>query len=209
MSRKTADKSNTPKIGIFTDKKSSRYNELTLEALLVEELSAWRIAEILKEKIAKTGNKETIIEKRYRTQKIYSVIQRKSGRLIDLKTKGYIIDDNGKWRLSTKGIIALSIAKPELVSNKLQKEIKEQFIKIFNEMPAEITMGMKIEPFNIEPFIERINQTKELELILEEAKSLLLLGIELDRISEKDLVGLVKARESFKEKIEKMALFEE
>jgi hypothetical protein len=203
MSRKDAHKSNTQEIGIFADKKSSHYNKLILEALLSEELSAWKIAETLKEIIATTSKEQSTLEKRYHTQKIYSVIQRKSGRLNDLKSKGYINEHDGKWRLSTKGLIALCISKPDLVTSKLKKEFQEQFLKAMNEMPEELTMGMKVDSSNIKPYLDKMNQTKELEVIVEEAKMLISYGIELDRISERDLLGLIKGQKSFQNKVEK------
>jgi hypothetical protein len=103
LSRKRADKRNTPQIGIFLDKKSANYNLSILEALLSRGATAWQLAEILHKKTDPTQGKEVIEVKRYRTQKIYSVIQRKQGRIDDLKNKGYLKEENGVWDLTRKG----------------------------------------------------------------------------------------------------------
>jgi len=120
--------SNVPQIGIFAEKpKTATYNRLILQVLLTEELEAYPLAEKLKEIMSPSDMKETALEKRYRVQKIYSVIQRKNGRLADLKNKGYITEKNGKWVLTRKGLLAISVDKPELV-DKILESNKEKFM---------------------------------------------------------------------------------
>jgi hypothetical protein len=206
MSRKRAIVSNTPQVGIFTDKKSSKYNKLILEALLSQEITAWQIAEILKQKIIRTSDKESILERRYNIQKIYSVIQRKTGRLEDLKTKGYITEKSGKYQLTRKGLVALNIIKPDLVAIEVatnKNSLLEQFEKAVSVFPDEKieSLGIQIDVSQLKAHLKKIDPAKILGMILEETKALPSEGIELDRINEEDLLGLVKGRKSFQEKV--------
>ena len=94
MSRKKAEKSNV-RIGIFTDK-SANYNLAILETLLPQEATSWQIAETLQKEKKPCDNIEANY---YRTQKIYSVIQRKTGRLADPKTKVTLLRKTGNGNL--------------------------------------------------------------------------------------------------------------
>jgi hypothetical protein len=202
MSRKKAEKSNVH-LGIFTDR-SADYNLAILETLLPEEATSWQIAENLQKKRKPCDNIEAIY---YRTQKIYSVIQRKTGRLADLKRKGYIVEKNGKWKLTKKGLIALSVTNPDLVANeirtkrnKLLYQFKEEISAIPNETLRE-PIGIQIDLSKMKPMLAKIDPTEFLTMLLEEAKMLLLEGIELDRISEQDFLDLLKGRRSLQEKV--------
>jgi hypothetical protein len=195
MSRKKKEKSNIH-IGIFSGK-SVNYNLAILETLFQEQATAWQIAGTLQKKINPSEKKEVRL---YRTQKIYSVIQRKSGRLADLKSKGYIIEANGKWKLTKKGLIALSIKKPDLVASGLQAS-KDTLATIFKEyvnaIPNETIrepLGIQIDLSKIKTYLEGIDPTSILRTILEESSILLSHGIELDSISEEDLLDLVMIR---------------
>jgi hypothetical protein len=195
MSRKKKEKSNIH-IGIFSGK-SVNYNLAILETLFQEQATAWQIAGTLQKKINPSEKKEVRL---YRTQKIYSVIQRKSGRLADLKSKAYIIEANGKWKLTKKGLIALSIEKPDLVASGLQAS-KDTLATIFKEyvnaIPNETIrepLGIQIDLSKIKTYLEGIDPTSILRTILEESSILLSHGIELDSISEEDLLDLVMIR---------------
>jgi len=195
MSRKQANKSNI-RIGIFSGK-SMNYNLAILETLFQKQGTAWQIASALQKKINPNEQKEV---RYYRAQKIYSVIQRKSGRLADLKSKGYIRETNGKWKLTRKGLIALSIEKPDLVATGLQAS-KDTLATIFKEyvnaIPNETLrepLGIQIDLSKIKPYLEGIDPTSILRTILEESRILLSHGIELDSISEEDLLDLVMIR---------------
>jgi hypothetical protein len=195
MSCKYAEKGNIP-IGIFSGK-SAEYNLAILETLLPKEATAWQIAEALQKKRNPVVDKEARI---YRTQRIYSVIQRKTGRLNDLKNKGYIKERDGKWSLTKKSLVALNIEKPELVANELQAEkhtLLEQFKKEVNSLPDDTVthpFGIQVDFAKLKPVLAKMNPTELLVVLLEEAKALLLEGIELDRISEEDLLNLVMFR---------------
>jgi len=173
------------------------YNLAILETLFQKQGTAWQIASALQKKINPNEQKEV---RYYRAQKIYSVIQRKSGRLADLKSKGYIRETNGKWKLTRKGLIALSIEKPDLVATGLQAS-KDTLATIFKEyvnaIPNETLrepLGIQIDLSKIKPYLEGIDPTSILRTILEESRILLSHGIELDSISEEDLLDLVMIR---------------
>ena len=195
MPRKYADKSNIH-IGIFSSK-SAEYNQAILETLLPKEATAWQIAKTIQKKRNPVMNKEATI---YRTQNIYSVIQRKKGRLNDLKNKGYIKERDKKWSLTKKGLVALYAKKPDLVTNKLEAEkhtLLEQFKKEVSSLPDDtIThpLGIQIDLAKTKHALAKINPTQLLAVLLEEAKALLLEGINLDKISEEDLINLAKYR---------------
>ncbi len=195
MSRKKPEKSNIH-IGIFSGK-SSNYNLAILETLFHKQATAWQIADTLQKKINPSEKKEIRF---YRTQKIYSVIQRKSGRLTDLKSKGYIVETEGKWKLAKKGLIALSIKKPDLFARGLQAsenimlaKFKEQVNSLTNETIKE-PFGIQIDLPKIKLSLQKMNPTSFLRTLLEESKALLSEGIELDRINAEDLLYMAMAR---------------
>jgi hypothetical protein len=195
MSRKQAEKSNSH-IGIFSGK-SANYNLAILETLFDKHATAWEIATTLQKTINPNKEKEVMY---YRAQKIYSVIQRKSGRLADLNSKGYITETKGKWKLTRKGLIALNIKKPNLVASGLQasKDIAEtMFKKYVDAIPNDTIrepLGIQIDLSKIKPYLKQIDPTTTLKKILEDSKILLSQGIELDSISEKDLLDIIMVR---------------
>jgi hypothetical protein len=195
MSRRKTEKSDIH-IGIFSGK-SSNYNLAILETLFQKQATAWQIAVTLQKKINPNEKKEIRF---YRTQKIYSVIQRKSGRLTDLKSKEYIKETEGKWKLAKKGLIALSIKKPDLVASGLQAsedimltKFKEQVNALPNETIKE-PLGIQIDLPKIKLSLQEMNPTSFLRTLLEESRVLLSEGIELDRISAEDLFYMAMAR---------------
>ena len=163
----------------------------------MKEATAWQIAKTLQKELKPTENKEAGSR---RTQNIYSVIQRKKGRLSELKNKGYIKERDRKWSLTKKGLIALNVKKPDLVTKELQAKehtLLEQFKKEVSSLPNNtIThpLGIQIDFAKLKPALAKMNPTELLAILLDEAKALLLEGIELDRISEEDLLNLVKFR---------------
>lgn len=195
MSRKQTEKSNIH-IGIFSGK-STTYNLAILETLFHKQATAWEIATTLQNKINPKEKKEV---RYYRAQKIYSVIQRKSGRLADLKTKGYIIETNGKWKLTKKGLIALYIEKPNVVTSGLQdsKDATEvMFKKYVDAIPNDTIrepLGIQIDLHKIKSYLKEIDPTTILKMILEDSRILLSRGIELDSINEKDLLDIIMVR---------------
>jgi hypothetical protein len=210
MSRKKAIESNSYNIGILTGKSAS-YNSAILKVLLKKESTSWEIAEALQNKINPTENKEARF---YRKQKIYSVIQRKkSGRLVDLKSKGYILEENGKWGLTKKGLIALSVQNLDLVTKEIiaqKNTLLEKFKAKVDTIPNQIRepLGVQIDITKAKPRMARIDPLQMLVLMLEEARALISKGIDLDRISEDDLVDLIMARRSFLEKVRKLIIGE-
>jgi hypothetical protein len=203
MSRKRAEKNNI-RIGIFSDK-SAKYNLAILETLLPQKATAWQIAETIRKK-KPIEDKEAAF---YRTQKVYSVIQRKKGRLNDLKDKGYIKEEDGNWKLTQKGLIALNIKKPDLVANEIKANrerlltlLREEVSKMPNDTIKE-PLGIQIDLSRLKPLLAKIDPAEFLSILLEEARALLLKGIELDRIEEKEFIDLMKGRKSLQQKVSK------
>ena len=126
MLPKKAKKSNTETttktlvssyIGIFNGK-SAIFNLAILETLFSDELTTWQIAKNLQ----KTLKPKKQMEIGSRIRHIYSDIQRKTGRLNDLKAKGYLKEENKIWSLTYKAYIALYAKKPELFAKHLNNE---------------------------------------------------------------------------------------
>jgi hypothetical protein len=195
MSRKKTEKSNIH-IGIFSGK-STNYNLAILETLFQKQATAWQIAGTLQKRINTSEQKDARF---YRTQKIYSVIQRKSGRLADLKSNGYIVEKNGKWKLTKKGLIALSIKRPDLVASGIQASedtLATIFKEYVNAIPNETLrepLGIEIDLSKIKSYLEELDPTSILRKILEESRILLSHGVELDTISEEDLLDIIMVR---------------
>jgi hypothetical protein len=195
MSRKKTEKSNIH-IGIFSGK-SMNYNLAILETLFQKQATAWQIAGTLQKRINTSEQKDARF---YRTQKIYSVIQRKSGRLADLKSKGYIVEKNRKWKLTKKGLIALSIKRPDLVASGIQASedtLATIFKEYVNAIPNETLrepLGIEIDFSKIKSYLEKVDPTSILKKILEESRILLSQGVELDTISEEDLLDIIMVR---------------
>jgi len=213
MSRRNKKNRNIVRIGIF-DGKSSSYNEAILETLWEQDraLTTMEIAKALQEKLKPTENREA---QHYRVQKIYSVIQRKhNGRLLELHKKGYIVAENGKWRLSLwKGRLALFIRKPEL----LEKMEKETYREAFSLMKTRLKTPKDIHaPFGISINGKEFRRDTEGVLtklekdasffyfIAQETKQLLSEGIDLDVINDEALVWLLASRDSVKKRLRKL-----
>ncbi len=213
MSRKKAEKSNTPHIGIFTDK-SAKYNLGILETLdKLKHATAWQIAKTLS--CAPEMSKEALD---YRARSLYSIIQRKGGRLEDLESKGYIQQEEGLYNLTRKGNIALVIKRPELLENLLQPQsrsvIFEQLKQSYNtvkspdtptdiqkNLPFGITVNVNLakEKRDHDKLMDQMNRNPTpVRQTLEDIKALLCEGIDLDRISEDTLEALLASKSRFK-----------
>lgn len=120
------------KIGIFTGRERV-YNEFILKTLFVKPnpMKGWDIAKEVYHSLVRNS----VLPKRWKeldwysvTQKIYSVLIRKNGRLDDLRKKGYIggrkAENSTVWYLGVKGAIATLILDKKLISgvSKLGKE---------------------------------------------------------------------------------------
>jgi hypothetical protein len=178
---------------------------VTKSTLLPQKATAWQIAETIRKK-KPIEDKEAAF---YRTQKVYSVIQRKKGRLNDLRAKGYIKEEDGNWKLTKKGLIVLNIKKPDLVANEI-KVNKEELLTLFREEVDRIPddtlkepLGIQIDLSKLKPLLSKIDPAEFLLMLLEEARALLLKGIELDRIEEEEFIDLMKGRRSLQEKVNK------
>jgi len=208
MTRKKVKKSNI--IGIFTDK-SATYNLAILETLdKLNRATAWQIAKKIAEKQKPIPNKDM----ETRSRRIYSVIQRKSGRLNDLADKGYIKENEGLWELTVKGSIALAIKEPEILialENASKNRVYyEQVTQTINTMPEEVLAA----PFGLSVNLAKTKQDflKTLEtlknnpavfrIFVEETKKLLADGVNLDRINEFTLFSLLQNRENVKKLLE-------
>jgi hypothetical protein len=119
-----------------------------------------------------------------------------------LKSKGYINEAKGKWKLTKKGLIALNIKKPDLVASGLQaykNTLSAEFKEYVNAIPNETIrepLGIQIDLSKIKPYIEGIDPTSILRMILEESRVLLSEGIELDSIDVEDLLDIVMVRQA-------------
>ena len=205
MSRRNGKKSNLT-IGIFTDK-SATYNLAILETLdKLDHATAWQIAKRIAEQQKPIPNKDM----ETRSRRIYSVIQRKTGRLNDLAGKGYIRETEGLWELTVKGSIALAIKKPDVLTS-LENTSKnrvyyEQVTKTINAMPEEtlkFPFGISVNTTETKQDLHKIveqlkNDPHGFPVLIEETKSVLSNGINLDVIDEFTLFSLLFKRKRIK-----------
>jgi len=203
MSRKTR-KNREVRIGIFMGK-SARYNQAILATLHKADggLTNWEIAKRL---VPKKGlSEDTII---LRTQKIYSVIQRKGGRLDELEEYGYIRNENGVYNISEKGTLAIMIKQPELLKDyNFRREVsgavilfKERLRKDPStvEAPFGITInGNKMRNSYI-GFLNKMAVHKSnlevIKVMVKETEDLLKQGIDLDLVNVDTLLALLSTR---------------
>lgn len=182
MSRKTPPKSN---IGIFQGKES-KYNKQILKTLLTNGPStSWGIAKKLCVHKYPDINDELLMA---RSRKIYSVLQRKRGRLQSLLAKEYVAVKGKKWGLTLKGITAALILDPKLI-NKVHLEWMGSFDDTKKMDPSELMFGpfmiSKKAADNLTEVIEtELQNPKQLLLrIAKIAENLIAEGIDLDRFS--------------------------
>jgi hypothetical protein len=188
MSRKKAAKSN---IGIF-EGKEAEYNKQILKTLFTNgALTAWEIAK----KIC-NHKYPNIYEHEARSRRVYSVIQRKTGRIQDLKGKGYIDTENNKWVIAPKGAMAILILEPALI-NKIHPDYLSPNQHFEPIKAKEVKLGpIKIETKFLNTIMKTVNIDSEKPqtalLFAKKTKELIDDGvINLDRISEDKLLILV------------------
>lgn len=215
MSRKKAKKSNV-RIGIFEGKRG-RNNQAILEVLWEQQdhaLTGWEIAKGMLNKLKPTSDRE---KAEYRTRNIYSVIQRNDGRLSELQKKNYIFTENRKYRLSWwKGRIAVFIQNPRI----LEKVDMETYTQAFSlmrrnmktppdqeiKLPFGMTLSVKGGEFrkSIEQFLTHLqNDPLLIRLVVDETKQLLKQGIDLDLVTDENLVALLAGRKAIKKALKK------
>src|SRR5271157_217269 len=207
MSRRKTKKSNT--IGIFKDK-SREYNLAILRELYSRGAAkAWQLAERIQKKRnpGLTNKAEIFVEK----QAIYSVIQRKKGRLEDLAAKGYIEESDGLWMLTLKGNLELSLQQDiqkELES--VGSEVTDEAIGVFRRRVETIPDGTIRAPFGLS--FDRGRSKEDMlrmaqhimknpsvfRALAMEIQNLVDEGIDLDRIDENQLVILLMNTEPVK-----------
>lgn len=197
-------------IGIFTDK-SATYNLAILEILdKLDHATAWQIAKRIVERQKPIPNKDM----ETRSRRIYSVIQRKTGRLNDLASKGYIRENEGLWELTEKGSIALAIKKPEVLAElenaNRNRVYYEQVTKTINAMPEEtlkapfgISVNTTETKQDLLTVVEQLkNDPQGFKIFVEETKEVLF-GIDLDRIDKFTLFSLLFKHERIKKLMKK------
>jgi len=169
------------------------YNRLVLEILFREgELGAWELAKKISEKgwqikTLKKTESSTI------TQKIYSVLIRKEGRLPDLTTKQYIkLNERIKYELGIKGLAAILIKEPGIASQMSSYYTSEQVF--LNKQ------DLSFSPFSIftedvkalEDVMKRIyTNPRFYSFFAEHVKAMIIRGTNLDSISEDNLMNMV------------------
>jgi len=77
---------------------------------------------------------------------------------------------------------------------------KEEVSRIPNDTIME-PLGIQIDLSKLKPLLIKIDLAEFLSMLLEEARALLLKGIELDRIEEEEFIDLLKGRRSLQEKV--------
>lgn len=207
MIRKKAEQSNTSHIGIFADK-SAKYNLGILETLYkLQAATAWQIAKTLS---ATPEMSKEVLD--YRARNLYSIIQRKKGRLADLKSKGYIQQQEGLWSLTQKGRFALEIKCPELLEEP-EKEVKLIFDPNKQKFTISQPFGIPLTPLravnDVLKIVDQLGYSPGVlnNVILSEVKTLLTEGIDLDRISEDTLVALLFGSSRFADTLDNLIKF--
>lgn len=185
-------------IPIFEGKQAT-YNKAILEALLTEgPMSAWQLAKHITPKIETV--KRTLASTE--TQKVYSVLVRKDGRLDDLKSKEYISlnEETQKWEIAAKGMIAICIEKPQLKPLINLQYWNKHVIGNF-KIPKEkmeiplvgITIDGEIWGKNLSNLLSKFKagNVSTVDRIVGDAKKLIDEGVNLDKISTRSLIQLL------------------
>jgi len=182
-------------IPIFEGREAT-YNKLILETLITNEpLTTWEIAKQIEPTVDMKGDTY------HRTQKVYSVLVRKRGRLEDLASKNYISldEDTRKYRIDLKGIFAILIEKPELKNLIHPASLKLSFPHIENRKASAFGITVAIDGKQLrESMISRKPEEYRALFWLCSlgTKKLVEEGINLDRIHDETLwVLLAKSKE--------------
>lgn len=188
---KNCNMSNNMKIGVFEGKKA-QYNQVILEVLLKHgSLKTWEIAKQLFQMKTDIKNPEIAYA---RTQKIYSVIARRNGRLENLRKKGYINLENERWDLAFKGF-AILIKKPELLSEVNGYYFEKPPVDLikFGKKNVSFPFGVRVQ-INKRQFLDTVKSLSGRSMLMKIVKSMEKLvqeGIDLDRISTTNLLLLI------------------
>ena len=181
------------RIGIFEGKKAY-YNRMILKVLIENKpMKAWSIAK----EIAKKGIKKTEKTIRESTQDIYSILIRKNGRLNELLEKKYIMKSEGFYFPTLKGIIAVLVSEEKipkigdfyhglLSEIKFPEKVKVPFFDI------EVN-GKKFEN-GFKEFAESLSYQEGWIKIRSMFKELLESGIDLDRITDENVIDLLQMK---------------
>jgi len=209
MSRKKPQKRNI-EIGIFTNK-SKAYNQAILETLYtLQAATTWQIAKTLQKKLRPTSNTKAATQLAH---DIFSVIQRKNGRLEDLERKGYVVSNQGLWMLTLKGSIAIGIKNLGLVDLELKADMINRWELTIKTLPDEklkAPFGFSLDTVALKNDASKlVIQLKKnpaiFKFILEQAKELLMEGVNLDAINEFSLAFALAAREPVKQVLSKLS----
>ena len=179
------------KIGAFKGKKAW-YNQMILKVLLKHgSLTTWGIAKRLFQMKTDIKNPEIAYA---RTQKIYSVIGRKDGRLEELRKKEYVNLENKNWDLAFKGF-AILIKKPELLSEVNDYYFEKPPVDLikFGKKNVSFPFGVRVQ-INKRQFLDTVKSLSGRSMLMKIVKSmekLVLEGIDLDRISTTNLLLLI------------------
>ena len=162
------------------------YNKLILKTLLTKgESKPWELAMEIAPKIPSLN--ETI--QSTKTQKAFSVLIRKDGRLDDLTRKEYIRkNERQKYELRLKGLAAILTLEPDLAP-KLSSYYRSEVIK-FRPDDLDIQPFLSYEGRNskaLEDLYSGIEKNPRFYVILaEQTRKMILKGINLDAIREED-----------------------
>lgn len=183
---------------IFEGKRAD-YNIAILEALLENgPLTNWEIAKKIYQNRGTTKNREIGYA---RSQRIYSVIVRKGGRIDSLNNAGYILQkEDRKWELCfPKGLVIL-IKKQEILSKineyYLQKrQLPQRFTKSKRTIVAPFGLRFQVDEKILQAEAQRLlNNLNTQNMIWNMAKSMEKLiqeGIDIDKIDNTKLLPLV------------------
>jgi hypothetical protein len=183
-------------IGIFRGR-SATYNIAILETLTKEgELTSWQLAKKIRE--ANYPNLEPDTAK-IRTQRIYSALIRRNGRLDDLKEKEYIALEGKKWTPQFKAL-AILILKPEL-AHQIHPDFKPtKSMKIQSNLKAKLPFGIKVKIDKkqlqtwVNKFSKKLLQPETYKTMAKWIEELVETGIDLDRIKDNDFAFLLIER---------------
>ena len=213
------------KIGIFKGREKT-YNKLILKSLFISHgpLKGWELAKRIYEQMRETGT----LPRNWQglnwyaiTQKIYSVLIRKNGRLQDLCKKEYIvkIEQNGSdvWHITSKGSIATLILDKSFLdivneaagsadSNAIIRNFEEQLRKA---SPKLSYFGLKMEidsdiaQHSFGSFFKEFTSRAGLLRIASKVENAVENGLDLDTMKECDLIIFLALSDSVLDFIEK------
>jgi len=187
--------SHEARIGVFEGRKGT-YNMAILEVLLrYGPLTNWEISKKLCQLVKEAPGPDF-----YQSQKIFSVIARKQGRLEELDQKEYIVSQDGKWELCFPKGLAILIKKPEIGPDMNVYYLRKppfNFPKFKQVKKLKLPFGLKlqVDPKQLESainnFMASLNIRKVHSFMARRLHDLIQEGIDLDRIRNENLALLV------------------